>query len=108
MRKLVLLILIAVFLFASGVYADTPLKKLGRGVSNIITCPLEILYRIGRANDESGPFAAYTWGVLDGVFRTVTRMIVGGYEVITFPLPVPSDYRAVIDDPEFFLEEGLY
>ena len=108
MKKIVVLISLIAILFASSAYADTPLKKLGRGMANIITCPIEIPYRIGRANEESGPFAAFTWGVLDGFFRTAARMLVGGYEVITFPLPFPSDYRPIIDDPEFFLEEGIY
>ena len=108
MKKIIALIAIASLLFVSSAHADTMLKKLGRGLANIITCPLELPYRIGRANEENGPFAAFTWGVLDGLCRIGARLIVGGYEVISFPIPFPADYRPVIDDPEFFLEEGLY
>ncbi len=108
MKKIVVLISIMGLLFASSAYADTMLKKLGRGLANIITCPVELPYRMGQANEESGPLAACTWGVLDGFFRTAARMIVGGYEVISFPIPFPSDYRPIIDDPEFFLQDGIY
>jgi len=108
MKKIIALIIIISILFVSSAYADTMLKKLGRGMANIITCPLEIPYRIGEANEESGPIAALTWGVLDGFFRVGMRMIVGGYEVITFPIPFPWDYEPIIDDPEFFFEDGLY
>ncbi|MGB2705305.1 MAG: exosortase system-associated protein, TIGR04073 family [Candidatus Omnitrophota bacterium] len=108
MKKIVVLISLIAILFASSAYADTMLKKLGRGAANIITCPLEIPYRIGRANEESGPFAAFTWGILDGFCRTAMRFIVGGYEVISFPIPFPPNYEPIIDDPEFFLEEGMY
>jgi len=108
MKKIIALIVIISLFAASSAYADTMLKKLGRGLANIITCPIELPHRIGQANDESGPFAACTWGVLDGFFRMGMRFVVGGYEVITFPVPVPPDYEPIIDDPEFFLEEGIY
>ncbi len=109
MKKIVIFIsIIAILFISSASYADTPLKKLGRGLSNVITCPIELPYRIGQANEESGPFAAFTWGVLDGVTRAAMRLVVGGYEIVTCLIPLPLYYEPIIDDPEFFLEDGIF
>jgi len=108
MRKAFILAMIAVIFFASISYADSPLRKLGRGAANILTCPIEIVYRVGEANDESGPIAAFTWGILNGLYRTCVRGVVGVYEVVSFPIPMPTDYQPIITDPEFFLEEGVF
>ncbi len=103
---IILIVLMTVFtVFA---YADTPLKKLGRGVCNIVTCPLELLKGIQDAHNENGFFAALTWGVLKGAFNTGVRAVVGAYEVVTFPFPIPSDYEPILTDPEFFGEEALF
>ena len=97
------------FLFITGTsYADTALKKLGRGLANAVTCPIEIPYRISEVNEDSGPLAAFTWGVLDGIFRMTMRLVVGAYEIVSFPIPFPAHYEPIIDDPEFFLSESMY
>ena len=36
------------------------------------------------------------------------RAVVGAYEVVTFPIPLPSDYEPILTDPEFFGEEALF
>jgi len=118
MKKLVALICTVAILFAPVVlHADdtaegapdaTALKKLGRGLANVLTCPYEVVYRIGEANDEDGVIAAFTWGIINGVFRVGYRAVVGVYEVATFPIPFPADYKPIITDPEFFLQDALY
>ena len=106
MKKSIIVVTILAILLVSGTaYAGNALKKLGRGAANILTCPFEITYRIGEANEESGPLAAMTWGVLNGFWRMGVRGIVGAYEVITFPLGWPGSYGPIVDDPEFFLED---
>ncbi|MFH1381110.1 MAG: exosortase system-associated protein, TIGR04073 family, partial [Candidatus Omnitrophota bacterium] len=79
MCKIACLCLIIVLFAAGTSFADTPLKKLGRGFANIISCPIEIPYRIGEANVANGPFAAATWGLFDGIYRTLVRATVGVY-----------------------------
>lgn len=109
MRKVIFITSIAIiFCISSLSYADTPLKKLGRGVANIVSCPMEIINRVHLANEESGPLAGYTWGLLDGIYRTGLRALTGAYEVISFPFPLPKDYKPIITDPEFFFEEGVW
>ena len=109
MKKIFSIVLLLAIIFMCGnSHADTALKKLGRGAANVITCPIEIVYRIGEVNKEDGPIAAFTWGVLNGVWRTGVRAVVGVYEIITFPFPLPKNYKPIVDDPEFFLNEGLF
>jgi len=89
-------------------YGDTMLRKLGRGSANVLTCPYEVFYRIQETNNEEGPFAAVTWGLINGIMRTCVRGVVGVYEIATFPIPFPPDYEPIITDPEFFLQEGAF
>ena len=106
--KYVIMVLVLLFSFMSlSVYADTPLKKLGRGFCNIVTCPLEIAKGVQETHNENGAFAALTLGLLKGVFYTGVRAVVGVYEVVTFPLPVPKDFKPILTDPEFFYEGGF-
>ena len=109
MKKILVLLVIFVLVFAStNSYAGNPLKKLGRGAANIITSPIEIPYRIGEVNKEDGPAAAFSWGALNGIWRTGLRALCGVYEVVTFLVPLPEHYDPIIDDPEFFLNEGVF
>lgn len=90
-------------------YADDgPVKKLGRGIANVVTSPFEIPMDMGETKDESGIFAAFTWGLLKGTVDMVKRAVVGVYEIVTFPVPLPADYKPIIDDPEFILEKEKY
>jgi len=108
MKKVCALILV-IFLLMSvasvSSYSDNALKKLGRGLANIGTAPLEIFKGISDVNEEHGVFAAFTWGILQGVFNTGKRAVVGVYETATFPVPLPKGYEPIIEDPEFFLEK---
>lgn len=85
-----------------------PLKKLGRGMSNFLTFPFEVPYRIGRANESDGPYAAFTYGLVKGLTMSVYRALIGTYEILSFPLPLPEGYRPIITDPEFFFESETY
>jgi len=98
-----LLVVVAmIFAFTGAAYAGTPLEKLGRGVANVITCPIELVAGIVDTSNESGPMAGCTIGVLKGTFNIVRRAVVGVYEVVSFPVPVPEDYAPIITDPEYF------
>lgn len=108
MRKtlvLIGLIFLLIFYPASFAYCDDAVKKLGRGICNVVTCPFEVLEQIKRTNNTDGPMAALTYGVLKGVGMTGLRAVVGVYEIATFPVPVPKDYKPILTDPEFFFEE---
>ncbi len=106
--NIVMILILLMTVFAVFAYADTPIKKLGRGICNIVTCPLELFKGIQDTNNENGFFAALTWGILKGTFNTGVRAVVGAYEVVTFPFPIPSDYEPILTDPEFFGEETVF
>ena len=105
MKKVIILLSIVALLFvANASYADSPLKKFGRGFSNIITCPLDVVDGIVDAHKENGVIAASTWGVMSGFFRMGGRALCGMYEMVTFVLP---PYDPIIKNPEFHLEGWL-
>lgn len=108
MRNKILLVALMITLLmgvvATNAYCDDALKKLGRGICNCITFPLEIFEQIKRVNLSDGPMAGWTWGLLKGVGMTGVRAVVGVYEVATFPIPLPKHYEPILKDPEFFAE----
>jgi len=109
MRKKILLVALTVVLLTgvivTNAYCDDALKKLGRGICNCVTFPLEIFEQIKRTNASDGPMAGWTWGLLKGIGMTGVRAVVGVYEVVTFPLPLPKHYEPILKDPEFFAED---
>lgn len=113
MKKMTVVLIMAVVIAAGSVQAygagvSGPAKKLGRGVANVVTSPVGILEGIQDTMAERGAFAGFTWGIFQGVVNVVKRVVVGTYEIITFPVPFPRDYQPILTDPEFyFQEEGI-
>jgi putative exosortase-associated protein (TIGR04073 family) len=114
MKKLVALLIVISLGFCVPAHAIVetiekatagPIEKLGRGVANVVTCPLELIKGMDDVKQESGLFAAVTWGILQGTFNIVKRAVVGVYEIVTFPVPLPKDYAPILTDPEFFWEK---
>ena len=107
MKKLISisLILLVVLNLATPGYCYGPLNKLVRGVSNMLTCPLEIPYRMGETNKISGPYEAATYGFWNGTCAMLLRAAVGFGEVLSFPFPIPDGYKPILNDPEFFFEK---
>ncbi len=107
MKRFTAIFIIICFVLSAAlpVHADGPVKKLGRGVANVVTSPLEVPKGMGDVNETDGIFAGATWGVFKGAVDCVKRAVVGVYEIATFPVPVPKDYEPILDDPEFFLDK---
>lgn len=89
---------------ATPAFCGGATTKLGRGICNIATSPLEFFNQTNLTNQSDGAFAAITVGVLKGVGWIVGRALVGVYETVTFMLPWPDDYGPILRDPEYFLE----
>ena len=81
-------------------YTDGILRKLGRGITNIVTCPLEIPRTIQYVGLREGWGAGVTVGTLQGLWRTVLRAGAGVYEVVTFPAEAPKGFAPLMK-PEF-------
>lgn len=112
MKKVTAFILVLIFAFSLVAPAyceiDGAIKKLGRGLCNAVTFPLEVPEQMKRVSDAEGPMAGLTYGILKGAFMMCVRAVVGVYETATFPLPIPQDYKPILNDPEFFLENTNY
>ena len=78
--------------------------KLFRGLTNAVTGWLEIPKQISQTYQESGPGPAFTWGFVKGIGCAVARSVVGGYEIVTFPFPIPEGYRPIMQ-PEYVLSD---
>jgi putative exosortase-associated protein (TIGR04073 family) len=76
------------------------LRKLGRGVSNILFGVVEVPNQITKTTADHGGAAGATYGVGKGLVRWIGRELVGVYEIVTFPIPFPRGYKPVMK-PEF-------
>jgi putative exosortase-associated protein (TIGR04073 family) len=95
--KAVLILVILCLGFSCAVYAGDPVTKLSRGLSNILTSPIEYLNQYNKVAHQPDPVVPFFQGVLNGTAATLQRIFVGAYEVITFPVPVPADFAPIIE-----------
>ena len=84
---------------------DDYLKKLGRGIANVVTCPYEISNQVTKSYQEDGQWAGFTVGVVKGLVMMPVRAAVGVYEIATFFVPIPKNYKPILVDPEFFADD---
>jgi putative exosortase-associated protein (TIGR04073 family) len=91
-----ILSLAAVATLASAAFADIqdppsndygPTRKLGRGFSNLVFAPTEIIVNINKLNKEEGNSAAFSYGLARGLSRSAARHIAGLCEILTWPFP---------------------
>jgi len=85
--------------------ADAVLRKLGRGLMNIGSCPAELIRVPMLVDRESGHLAAMSVGVLQGAWRTIVRGAAGVFEVATFYAEIPPGYKPLVH-PEFVWAHG--
>lgn len=76
--------------------------KLGRGIVNVLTGWVEIPKNIAKEWRESDPFTGFVLGTLKGIAWGVGRTFAGVYEVVSFPFPIPRDYKPIMQ-PEYIL-----
>ena len=81
-------------------HADTPLQKAGRGLAGITTPFLEIPGNIKQTTERDGAPAGWTEGFAKGLGMAILRPPVGVYELITAPIPAPSNYEPILK-PEY-------
>lgn len=103
-KVIVLCILVSISItFTTPAYCGGPFRKLGRGISNFLTFPLEIPNRIAKTNERSGAYEAATYGIWEGGCMMVLRAAAGVFETLTFPFPIPEHYEPILSDPEFLI-----
>lgn len=102
----IIVILIVAAILVSPAYCSIdingPIRKLGRGLWNMVTCPCELPNRIKKVTDVGSKTDAWTYGLFEGITMIGFRLAVGAFEVATFPFPLPEDYGPTLKDPEYF------
>lgn len=94
-RVAVVLAVMAGWLACAGpACAQDPIHKVGRGLTNVVTCFLEIPKGIFQGTQEENPVVGAATGLVKGAWLGVTRLVVGAYETLTFPLPYPKGYAS--------------
>ena len=100
-RILALTLLTAMTLSTVSADISMPVKdnfydKLGRGISDIITSPAEILdSQYGMINTEGDNVAFCKGAVAQGVSRMVMDITMGVFEIVTSPFPTNNgSYRS--------------
>lgn len=78
--------------------------KLGRGLANLFTGVVEIPKNISREWRKTDPATGVLVGGAKGVGWAASRMAVGAFETVTFPVPVPPNYEPLME-PEFPLPD---
>ena len=104
-RFIAVFILGFLFLLPEGKSAEiaapgTPIRKLQRGFLNIALSPAEISHELAKERNKDNFIPDWFTGLGRGSFFMVGRALVGGYEILTAPIPLPSRYEPVIY-PEF-------
>ena len=74
--------------------AQDPIHKAGRGITNVLTSWIEIPKNIQLGVQEDNPVTGALWGAVKGFGLGGTRLLVGLYETVTFPIPYPKDYAS--------------
>ena len=93
-------LLVCVLAFASPAGAQSAGHKFGRGLADITTGVLEVPGNAMVETEKHGAAAGVPIGLAKGLGKTVSRELVGVYEVVSAPFPVPKGYRPPME-PEF-------
>lgn len=94
------------YVYRDGTRIDKIGKKFGRGLTNVLTCWLEIPHSVAIEWNKTDAVSGIIVGTSKGVTWTAARLFAGVYEVATFPFPTPEDYRPVMY-PEFLITDTL-
>src|SRR5262245_47701716 len=75
-------------------------RKAGRGFAAVTTGFLELPGNIVAETRRNGADSGWTLGFAKGLGGLVVRPLVGVYEIVTAPFPIPEGYRPILR-PEF-------
>ena len=81
-------------------WAQDPIHKLGRGAGNVLTCWIEILKNLHLGLQEDNPVKGAAVGLFKGGGLALTRLVVGAYETVSFPIPYPKEYASPYEGME--------
>jgi len=70
--------------------------KLVRGVTNLATGIGEVPKQIYLIGQKEGWVQGVSRGPFEGLGMFIARTVGGAYEILTFPIPVPSNYQPML------------
>ena len=88
-------------------YINGALRKLGRGIANIATCPGEIPRTVSLVGREKGVVAESSVGVVQGLWRMLLRGLTGVYEVGSFFVETPKNFEPIMK-PEYIWADSSW
>lgn len=81
-------------------WAQDPIHKFGRGAVNVLTCWVELPKNLHLGLQENNPVTGAVIGILKGGGLALTRLAVGAYETVSFPIPYPKSYASPYEGME--------
>lgn len=89
-------------LFAAEIAGPfTPQRKLQRGFLNIALSGIEFADRFAdEKKSKQQMVPSWIRASVSGTFFMGIRVLTGAYELLTFPVPLPSQYKPILN-PEF-------
>jgi putative exosortase-associated protein (TIGR04073 family) len=75
-------------------------RKLMRGTANVMCGWCEVPRNIHIQIEDKDPLTGVIVGTVRGVQQAAIRTGAGVWEIVTFPIPLPSEYRPLVE-PEF-------
>jgi putative exosortase-associated protein (TIGR04073 family) len=87
-------------------FVHKPFKKLGRGIANTVSSPLELpnqmLLQAKEGETWWEQFGGYCSGIFIGTGWTAWRLCAGAFDIATFPFP---NYEYSLIQPEYLITE---
>lgn len=106
MRKSIMIVVgvfVSAFLIVGTAHAKGPFTKFGRGLTNLITSPAELIYQPMAMGQDNNSLVAIFGGIPKGVVFVPVRALLGAYDVATFYLPIPKKFGYWVE-PETVIE----
>lgn len=91
---------LALLVLPAHAHAQSAARKVGRGLAGMTCGFLEVPGNVVKTNRERGPAWGFTLGFVQGLGMIVVRELVGVYEFVTAPFPLPPGFEPIIE-PEF-------
>jgi putative exosortase-associated protein (TIGR04073 family) len=86
--------------------SNKALTKFGRGVTNVVTSPAELVTQIPPAMEQSPDYlTGFIVSIGRGIGYGLLRAGAGIYDIATCPFPGPTDYKPIMK-PETIFEKA--
>ena len=89
--------IVLVLALGSAAAAQTAPQKFLRGLAGMTTAFLEVPGNMVRESDVHGPAMGIPLGFAKGLGMIVPRVLVGVWEFVTAPFPIPEGYEPILE-----------